>query len=72
MILYSGGSTSSGDNAFDVWPSSRKWRVQVAHQSRVYGSLQSIRYYLRNQKRKMKMVRTCGKNVRRKNSEECV
>jgi hypothetical protein len=42
------------------------------HQSRVDESVQRIRYYLKIQKRKIKMVRICGKNVRRKNCEKDV
>jgi hypothetical protein len=31
-----------------------------------------MRYYLRNQKRKIKTFRICGKNVRRRNCEKGV
>jgi hypothetical protein len=41
-------------------------------QSRVEESVHRTRYYLRNQTRKMKMISTCEKNVRRKNCEECL
>ena len=42
----------------NIWPCERKWCVQ------------RNRYYLRNQKRKIKMVRTRRKNARRKNCEK--
>jgi hypothetical protein len=45
--------------------------VEDPHQSRV-DLYRKTRCYLRNQRRKIKVVRTCGKNARRKNCEEGV
>ena len=49
-----------------------KWRMEGVHQSGVNESVKRTGYYLRNKKRKIKMVRTCGKNIRRKSCEECI
>jgi hypothetical protein len=40
--------------------------MEVLHPSRVAGSAQRARYYLRNQKRKLMIVKACGNNARRK------
>jgi hypothetical protein len=49
-----------------------KWRMEGVHQSGVDESVKRTGYYLRNKKRKIKMVRTCGKNIGRKSCEECI
>ena len=54
-----------------IWPSKRKLCMKNAHQSRVE-SVERNRYYLRNQKRNVNVLRTCGKNARRKKFEEGV
>jgi hypothetical protein len=47
--------------------------VEDPHQSDVDEIVQKTRYdYLRNQERKIQMVRTCGKNARRNNCKESV
>lgn len=43
--------------------------MEDMHQSRVDGSVQRTRYYLRNQKKKLTMVRARGNNARRKKCE---
>ena len=48
------------------------WCVEDPHQSRVDESVKRNRCYLRNQERRIKMFRTCGKNVRRNDCEEGV
>jgi hypothetical protein len=46
----------------NIWPGKRKWHM---------GRSAPARYYLRDQKRKITMARTCRRNVRRKICEEC-
>jgi hypothetical protein len=56
----------------NISPQKRKWRMDDLHQSRVDGFAERTRYYLRNQKRKIMMVKASGNNARRKKCEECV
>ena len=53
----------------NIVSSKRKSCMENPHRSRVDDSLQRIRYCLQNQEREIKMFKTCGKNVRRKNYE---
>jgi hypothetical protein len=52
-----------------IWSSEIKCCEEDPHQSRVDESVQRTGYCVRNQIRKIKMVRTCRKNVRRNNCE---
>jgi hypothetical protein len=54
----------------NIWPTKRKWRMEDLHQSRVDGYVWRNICYLRNEKRKIMVVRTCGKNAGRKDCEE--
>jgi hypothetical protein len=56
----------------NVRPSKRKYCVEDSHQLRADKSIEIIRYYPRNQKRKIKILRIRGKNARRKNCEEAI
>lgn len=52
------------------WPSERKWCMEDPHTSGVNGPVQRTKYYFRNFKRKITMVRTRGKSSRGKNCEK--
>jgi hypothetical protein len=51
----------------NIWPSKRKWNVEVLLQSRVDRIVRRG-----GGERKITVVTTCGNNARRRNCEECV
>ena len=68
LMKSDGHASGSGENTGKIFcRNQRIWRMGDPHQTRVDGCVQRNRHNLRNQKkRKNMMVRTCVKNVRKK------